>query len=189
MQDYFIKIVERDLRNTASANDRSYLESSIDQWNDSLQLLYMRAIDHLGILKLRTLEEKQIYLTQGPKAKSAWFARKLELDRKRNATRRFAEHVRQKRLEVKQLKREAEKQALVQSTTIADYFPSAAGELLSLLTYSKQQKIDIDLFLTAFAIRIVQLYDQFAPCEEEILDRITAVEPEGIMDMWEPEEE
>lgn len=191
--DLFTKVVERDLRNQGSASERAFLESSLDQWDDSLSMLYTEAIDNLGILKLRMAEEKQKYLSQGAGAKKAWFERKLELDRKRSATRHFSEYVRHKRFEVKQLKqkREAETRAAISPDAIADTglnFPSSANELLSLLTHSERPKVDADLFLAAFAVRIVQQYDRFSPCEEEILDLITAVEPAGIMDMWDPDE-
>lgn len=202
--DAFTQIVERDLKGKATPEDRAQLEASPNDWDESLSVLYTEAITQLSVLKLRKLEEQQKYLAKGPEAKSAWFAREVEIDRKKVMTKKFSQHVAAKRIEVKRLIRQAHMAAhtarggtqlsAVPSSPIpaiidADLmFPSATRELLDMLLHTKKPKEHIDMFLAAFVVRAIELYDEHGPDEEEILDKVSRVEPERIMDFWHPDE-
>jgi hypothetical protein len=102
----FFALVERELHNTVTDEERAYLCSSAETvtlWDKALGLLMLEAQNNLSLINQRMLEEKQFYLSQGDTGKSAWFQRKAELEKKRGATSRFQGVVQRKRFFVKQL--------------------------------------------------------------------------------------
>lgn len=104
--EWFLDIVEKELRGTATEEEKAYLTSSLDtlrRWEQTLSVFTANAQDTLSRIKQQMLEEQQGFLDQGPRAKSAWFKRKVELEQKRKATNYFRSKVQNKKLYVKQL--------------------------------------------------------------------------------------
>lgn len=103
----FLRLVERELRNKISDSEKAYLCSSPEMlalWDDALVLLLTEAQNNLSSINQQILKEKQEYLARGHEAKSAWFARKAELEKKRASTSRFRGVVQKRRFLVKQLR-------------------------------------------------------------------------------------
>lgn len=188
--DPFMDVVERELKGKASEAEKAWLrsEENLLRWEDALALLLTQTQGNLARLNQKELEEKQLYLAQGASGKTAWFARKTELGKKKNAAKFFVNIVSTKRFEVKQLRAKIKaKSTLPVASDMELYFPSATRELIRLLQSSRKPEQDADAFLAAFVVRTIKAYEPYGPNEEEILDRL--IDQEDVMGFWAPEEE